>query len=146
MEVSKNVSIIFRIYRVLFIHFLHCHPHHHRCLPRLVVYPQTSKASFCKNLPNLSILMNMQDPSKIPTKEQHIPSSPSCSHQGICSGCGRLIFMDDIAMCPFYHGGSLRYYMRTLGKYFFDKWGNLALNFNSQRSGSESYFYHFKLV
>lgn len=100
--VSNNLSIIFRIHCVLSIsHFLHCHPHQHRCLPHLVIYPQTSMTSFCKNLSNLSILMTMQDPSEISTKEQHFPSSHCCSHQSIHRWYEKLILVNDIVMCPF---------------------------------------------
>lgn len=118
MEVSNNLSIIFRMHCVPSIStFPHGHPHHHHCLPYLVVYPQTSKTSFCENLPNVSILMNMQSPSEISTEKQHFPSSHSCSHQGICSRYEKLIPVGDIVMCPFIMVG--------VGDSTRELWGNI---------------------
>lgn len=64
--IEQQWSILFRIQCVLPIsHFLHCRPHHHCGLPHLVIYLQTSMASICKNFPDLSILMKLQDSSQL---------------------------------------------------------------------------------
>lgn len=67
-EVSNNLSTIFRVCCVLTINFLNFHPRLYHLSPHPAVYPKTSKTSFCENLPNLSILMNVEIILKFPLR------------------------------------------------------------------------------